>query len=196
MEKIDGNELHAGHIIILAEGKLLQVVKAESARTGKGGGYNCVELKCLKTGAKHDMRFRSSEKVPLARVEDQAFRFLYEEGTGSDTLLVFMDPISFTQVTVPSSLLSKNEQLFLIPDLEVKLRMFEDEAIGILLPERVTYLIAETDTVLKSHTITSSYKPALLNTGAKVMVPQHLEAGDSIVVNPQTGEFVERAKKQ
>lgn len=187
--KINGNEIRPGYIIEHND-RLWTAVKTEHVKPGKGGAYMQVELKDIRTGTKSNERFRASESVERVRLEEREFQFLYEE---SGDVLAFMDQENFEQMSVKKDLLGESVA-FLQEGMSVMVSIHEGEVMGIRLPDTVIMRIIEADPVIKGQTATSSYKPALLENGVKIMVPPHIESGGRIVINTTDGAYVERAK--
>ena len=186
--KINGNEIKPGNVIE-HEGGLWAAVKTNAVKPGKGGAFNQVELKNLVTGTKLNQRFRAAETVERVRLEQKQFQYLYESGD----MLVFMDNESYEQLELQKDWVGDRAQ-FLQDGMNVRVEMYEDKPIGIALPDTVVLEIVEADAVVKGQTATSSYKPAVMENGVKVMVPQFIGAGEKIVVDTNTIEYVERHK--
>ena len=186
--KVDANELRNGHVIVFQD-KLWVVTGTQHTQPGKGGAYIQTEMKCMKDGTKRSERFRSSEEVERAWLEEKPMQFLYNEGTKC----VCMDPVSYEQIEIPHSHLN-GESAFLEDGMVLTVVLYEGMAIAAKLPAQVTLALAECDLSLKGQTATSSYKPAKLTNGLKVMVPQHLEVGMKIVVNTEDCTYAEKAK--
>ena len=186
--KINGNEIKPGNVIE-HEGGLWAAVKCNAVKPGKGGAFNQVELKNLITGTKLNQRFRAAETVERVRLEQKQFQFLYDSGD----MLVFMDNESYEQLELQKDFVGDRTQ-FLQDGMEVRVEMYEGKPIGISLPDTVVLEIAEADAVVKGQTATSSYKPAVMENGVKVMVPQFIGAGEKIVVDTNSIEYVERFK--
>ena len=185
--KISGVEIRPGNIIEY-EGGLWRAVKIQHTQPGKGGAYMQVELKNLRDGRKNNVRFRSAETVERVRLDQKDFQFLYNEGDS----LVFMDKETYDQVTLPSDLLG-DAAAFLQDGMDVTMEMYDDEALSVALPDQVEATIVEADAVVKGQTASSSYKPAILDNGVRVMVPPHIESGTRIVVDVYEREYVKKA---
>ena len=186
--KINGNEIKPGNVIE-HEGGLWAAVKCNAVKPGKGGAFNQVELKNLITGTKLNQRFRAAETVERVRLEQKQFQYLYEQGD----MLVFMDNETYEQLELQKDFVGERAQ-FLQDGMEVRVEMYEDRPIGIALPDTVVLEIVEADAVVKGQTATSSYKPAVMENGVKVMVPQFIGVGEKIVVDTNSIEYVERFK--
>ena len=186
--KINANELRAGNVMEF-RGKLWAVAKAQHITPGKGGAFVQVELKDVRGGTKLNERFRSGETVERVRIDDHDYQFLF----GDDHTLTFMDEQTFEQISVDRDLIGEAAG-FLQDGMKVIISSYEGTPVGVELPQSVTLQIVEADPVVKGQTASSSYKPAKLENGMRVMVPPHIEAGTRIVVNTADGSYVERAK--
>ncbi|MEM6913426.1 MAG: elongation factor P [Pseudomonadota bacterium] len=187
MPKINGNEIRRGNIIE-HNGGLWVAVKTDHVKPGKGGAFAQVELKNLRNGSKLNERFRSADKVERVRLEQKDQQFLYE----NDEMLVFMDSETFEQIELPSDLLG-DARPFLQDGMTVQIEYYEEEALSVTLPEKVTCEIVETEPVVKGQTAANSFKPAILDNGVKIMVPPFVGQGEKVVVNTETVEYSERA---
>jgi len=163
-------------------------VKIQHTQPGKGGAYMQVEMKNLRDGRKNNVRFRSAETVERVRLDTKDFQFLYPEGD----MLVFMDKENYEQTTLPRDLLG-DAAAFLQDGMDVVMELYDAEAISVQLPDTIEAMIVEADAVVKGQTASSSYKPALLENGVRVMVPPHIESGTRIVVDVYEQTYVRRA---
>jgi elongation factor P len=186
--KISGVDIRPGNIIEY-EGGIWRAVKIQHTQPGKGGAYLQVELKDIRTGTKLNERFRSSETVERVRLDEHPYQFLFSAGDE----YTFMDQDTFEQITLNSDLIGE-PAVFLQEGMVVTLESYEGSPISVELPETVTMRIVEADAVVKGQTASSSYKPAKLENGVRVMVPPHIESGTRIVVNTADSTYVERAK--
>ena len=186
--KINGNEIRPGNVI-QHKGALWVAVKTQHVKPGKGPAYAQVELKNAIDGTKLNERFRSSETVERVRLEQKDYQFLYADGD----MLTFMDMDTYDQIQLPREFLEERVA-FLQDGMKVTLESHEGKPIGITLPDQVTLEVVEAEPVVKGQTAASSYKPAKLENGRRIMVPPHIEAGIKVVVNTETGEYVERFK--
>ncbi|MEM9990078.1 MAG: elongation factor P, partial [Pseudomonadota bacterium] len=182
--KINGNEIRPGNVI-QHQDTLWLAVKVGAVKPGKGPAYAQVELKNLLDGRKLNERFRSSETVERVRLEQKDHSFLYEEADQ----LVFMDTESYEQINIEKDMIG-DRAAFLQDGMEVVVESHEGRAIGVKLPEHVTLEITETEPTVKGQTAASSYKPATLENGLRVMVPPHVASETKIVVNTETLEYV------
>ncbi len=187
--KIDGNTIRPG-MVIEHQGRLWRAVKIAHTQPGKGGAYLQVELKDLRSGTKLNERFRSSEKVERARLEQRDFQFLFAE----DDMYTFMDNETYEQVVLSAEDIGTDSTPYLSDGMTVKVETHEDEPIGMALPDTVVLEITEADAVVKGQTASSSYKPATLENGVRTLVPPHIETGTRVVINTADGSYVERAK--
>ena len=187
MPKINGNEIRPGNIIE-HDGGLWVAVKTEHVKPGKGGAFAQVEMKNLRNGSKLNERFRSADKVERVRLEQKDQQFLYQQ----DDMLVFMDAETFEQIELPADILG-DRRPFLQDGMTVTIEYYEEEALSVTLPDRVTCEIAETEPVVKGQTAANSYKPAMLDNGVRIMVPPFVGQGETVVVSTETFEYVERA---
>ncbi|WEX09985.1 elongation factor P [Chelativorans sp. AA-79] len=185
--KINGNEIRPGNVIE-HNGGLWVAVKTNAVKPGKGGAYNQVELKNLIDGTKLNERFRSAETVEKVRLEQKDFTFLYEQGEA----LVFMDSETYEQLELQKEFVG-DRAAFLQDGMTVTVELYEEKPIGISLPPQVTLEVAEADPVIKGQTATSSYKPAVLENGVRVMVPPFVSAGEKIVVDTDEITYLRRA---
>lgn len=187
MAKINGNEIRPGNVIE-HDGGLWVAVKTNAVKPGKGGAYNQVELKNLINGTKLNERFRAAETVEKVRLEQKDFSYLYEQGEA----LVFMDDESYEQLELDKEFVGERAA-FLQDGMKVTVELYEDKPIGISLPDYVTLTIAEADPVVKGQTAASSYKPAVMENGVRVMVPPFISSGEKIVVDTNEITYVRRA---
>jgi elongation factor P len=185
--KISGVDIRPGNIIEY-EGSIWRAVKTQHTQPGKGGAYMQVEMKNVLDGRKTNVRFRSSETVERVRLDTKDFQFLYAEGGN----LVFMDKETYEQVQLPRDLLG-DAAAFLADGMDVIMELYHEKPISVQLPEQVEAVVAEADAVVKGQTASSSYKPALLDNGVRIMVPPHIEAGTRVIVNVYAQEYVRRA---
>lgn len=185
--KINGNEIRPGNVIE-HQGGLWVAVKTNAVKPGKGGAYNQVELKNLIDGTKLNERFRAAETVEKVRLEQKDFTYLYEQGDA----LVFMDSETYEQLELQKDFVG-DRAAFLQDGMTVTVELYEERPIGISLPDQVTLAVAEADPVVKGQTAASSYKPAVLDNGVRILVPPFVEAGERIVVDTNEITYVRRA---
>jgi elongation factor P len=185
--KISGVDIRPGNIIEF-EGSHWRATKIQHTQPGKGGAYMQVELKNVYDGRKNNNRFRSSETVERVRLDPKDYQFLF----GDDVTLTFMDAETFEQIEIPADMI-EDERPFLTDGMTVVIEFIDERPVSIQLPEQVTCTIAEADPVVKGQTATSSYKPAMLDNGVRVLVPPFVGSGEAIIVNVYTKEYVRRA---
>lgn len=185
--KINGNEIRPGNVVQHKDG-LWVAVKTHAVKPGKGPAYAQVELKNLVDGTKLNERFRASERVERVRLEQKDYQYLYAEGDD----FVFMDVETYDQISVPADFLGERAA-FLQDGMTVTVESHEERPIGIRLPDQVTLEISETEAVVKGQTAASSYKPATLENGVRVMVPPFVTVGEKIIVDTGEITYVKRA---
>jgi len=185
--KISGVDIRPGNILEY-EGGIWKVAKIQHTQPGKGGAYMQVEMKNLQDGRKTNVRFRSADTVERVRLDTRDFQFLYEDGDQ----LVFMDQDTYEQIMLDADLLG-DARAFLEDGMMVSLELWEEKPISVQLPEQVEATIVEADAVVKGQTASSSYKPAVLENGVRVMVPPHIESGTRIVVDVYEHSYVGKA---
>lgn len=186
--KVNGNQVKPGNVLE-HNGSLWVVVKTDHVKPGKGGAFAQIEMKNLLNGSKLNERFRATESVEKIRLEQKDFQFLYEQGD----MLVFMDNVTYEQLELQREFVG-DRAAFLQDGMKVTVEMHEEKPIGIRLPEQVTLKIAEADPVVKGQTVSSSYKPAVMENGIRVMVPPFINSGESIVVDTTEITYLRRAE--
>ncbi|MCJ1959725.1 MULTISPECIES: elongation factor P [Novosphingobium] len=185
--KISGVDIRPGNILEYEKG-IWKVAKTQHTQPGKGGAYMQVEMKNLVDGRKTNVRFRSADTIEKVRLDTKDFQYLYAEGD----MLVFMDTETYDQIQLPADLLG-DAAAFLQDGMQVALELWEERPISVQLPEQVEAVIVEADAVVKGQTASSSYKPAVLDNGVRVMVPPHIESGTRIVVDVYEKAYVRKA---
>ena len=186
--KILGNEIKPG-MVIEHKNDLWSVLKTQHVKPGKGGAFNQVELKSVKKGTKLNERFRSSDNVEKAILDEKKFNFLYEDENNCH----FMDQVNFEQIQISKSLLGEKSKL-LKENMEVDVQFHEDNPLSINLPSSIELKIETTDAAIKGQTASSSYKPATLENGIKIMVPPFINSEDKIVLDTRTLEYIKKVK--
>jgi len=186
--KIAGNEIKPG-AVIEHDGSLWVAVKTQAVKPGKGGAYNQVELKNLFDGRKLNERFRSAENVEAIELDFKSYTFLFEAGE----MLTFMDKETFDQIEIPKDFVGERAA-FLQDGMDVKVESYEGKPISVQLPQNVSLTVVEADPVVKGQTAASSYKPAKLENGVRVMVPPFIETGTRIVVSTDDVTYLRRAE--
>ena len=187
--KISASDVRVGNLIE-HQGKLCRVLKKDHVKPGKGGAFVQLELKESNAGTKLNERFRSEDKIEKARVEPRKMQYLYPDGAD----YVFMDLETYEQIHLGSNILASQAE-FLLPNEEVQINFYNEQPIGVELPATVALEVAETETVVKGQTAAGSGKPAILETGLRVVVPTFVSVGDRIRINTETGEYIERADR-
>ena len=186
--KILGNEIKTG-MVIEHKDDLWSVLKTQHVKPGKGGAFNQVELKSIKKRTKLNERFRSSDTVERAILDEKKFNFLYKDENNCH----FIDQTNFEQIQINKSLLGEKTKL-LKENMEVNVQFHDEQALSVDLPLSVELKIETTDAAIKGQTASSSYKPATLENGIKIMVPPFINADDKIVLDTRTLEYVKKVK--
>ena len=184
--KINAGEIRVGMLLEYKK-ELWQVLKTQHVKPGKGGAFAQVEMKSVNKNTKLNERFRSSETVEKASLEETKYNFLYND----DNNYFFMEPKSFEQIEINRDIVGEKGKL-LTENLEVNVSFHNEKPISVDLPNQVTCKIETTDVALKGQTISSSYKPAVLNNGLNIQVPPFIEAGDEIIVDTRNLEYVKK----
>jgi len=186
--KVIASSLRKGNIVEL-EGKLYVVLNAESFHPGKGTPTTQVDMRRIGDGVKVAQRYKTTEQVERAYVEDREHQYLYQDADGFH----FMNMENYDQVTLPADLVG-DQAAYLQPEMKVKLAVYENVAVSLELPQKAVLEVVETEPTIKSQTAASSYKPAVLSNGVRTMVPPFVGTGTKIVVMTADGSYVERAK--
>ena len=184
--KINANEIRVG-MLLEYKNELWQVLKTQHVKPGKGGAFNQVEMKSVNKNTKLNERFRSSDTIEKASIEEIKHSYLYED----ENSYYFMDPKNFEQINVRKEILGEKGNL-LLENMEVSISFYNENPISIDLPNQVNFKIASTDIALKGQTVSSSYKPAVLENGLSVQVPPFIEAGDEVVVDTRNLEYIKK----
>ena len=184
--KINASEIRVGMLLEYKD-DLWQVLKTQHVKPGKGGAFAQVEMKSLNKNTKLNERFRSSETVEKAALDESDFNYSYED----DQNYFFINPKSFEQIDVKKDLIGEKGKL-LTENLEVKISFYNENPISVELPNQVQCKIETTDAALKGQTISSSYKPATLENGLNIQVPPFIEAGDEVIVDTRNLEYVKK----
>ena len=186
--KISANDIKVGNVIS-HDNKFFAVSKTMHTQPGKGGAYIQIEMKEIKTGTKVNHRFRSGEDVEKIRLDQEKYQFLYQEGDS----LVLMNQETFEQRNIDKLLLG--DQLpFIKEGMDITLEMHDNETLLAYLPASAEVIIKECEPVVKGQTSTSSYKPAILENGVRIMVPPFINEGDSVIIDIKELKYIERAK--
>ena len=186
MPKINGNEIRPGNVLEHND-SLWAAVKVDHVKPGKGGAFAQVEMKSLEKNTKLNERFRSSETVEKASLEETKFNYLYED----ENNYFFMDPKTFEQVEIKKEIVGEQGKL-LTENLEVTISFYNENPISIELPNQVKCKIETTDVALKGQTVSSSYKPATLENGLNIQVPPFIESGDEVIVDTRNLEYIKK----
>ena len=184
--KINATEIRVG-MILEYKNDLWEVLKTQHVKPGKGGAFAQIEMKSLNKNTKLNERFRSSETVEKASLEETNFNFLYE----NDNNFFFMNPKSFEQIEVKKDIIGDKGKL-LTENLEVSVSFYNETPISVDLPKQVNCKIESTDVALKGQTVSSSYKPAILDNGLSIQVPPFIEAGDEVIVDTRNLEYIKK----
>ena len=184
--KINASEIRVG-MLIEHKNDLWQVLKTQHVKPGKGGAFAQIEMKSVNKSTKLNERFRSSETVEKASVEETKYNFLYED----ENNYFFMEPKTFEQIEIKKDLVGEKGK-FLIENLEVSVNFYNETPISVELPNQVTCKVETTDVALKGQTVSSSYKPATLDNGFNIQVPPFIESGDEVVIDTRTFEYVKK----
>lgn len=186
--KVNGNEIRPGNII-QHKGSLWVAVKTQHVKPGKGGAFVQIELKNVINATKLNERFRSSETVDRVRLEQRDYQFLFE----SDGMVSFMDIENYEQIELTKDFIGERA-VFLQDGMKVVMESFEDRVIRVSLPDQVTLEVTETEPTIKGQTASSSYKPAMLENGARTMVPPFIGVGEKVVIDTNEVSYLRRAE--
>ena len=186
--KVNGNTIKPGNVIEHKNG-LWVATKTSHVKPGKGGAFAQIELRNLKDGTKLNERFRSSESIEKVILEETPHIFLYKENEN----LIFMNNDTFEQLSINVDMIG-DQSAFLQDGMNVIINIYNDEPVSVIMPDSCIEEIIEAAAVIKGQTVSSSFKPAILKNGVKVMVPGHIEVGTKIVVRPSDCSYIEKAK--
>jgi len=186
--KVIASQIRKGNVVDV-DGKLYVILSAENFHPGKGTPTTQIDMRRISDGVKVSQRYKTTEQLERAFVDDHDYQYLYEDGDG----FTFMNGENFEQVSVPKSIVGDYAP-YLQENMTVKLSLHEGTPIAIELPQRVTLEVVDTEPAMKGQTATSSYKPAVLSNGVRTNVPPHIAPGTRIVVMTEDGSYVERAK--
>ena len=184
--KINATEIRVG-MLLEHKNDLWQVLKTQHVKPGKGGAFAQVEMKSINKNTKLNERFRSSETVEKASLEETNYNFLYKD----EKNYFFMNPKSFDQIEINKDIVGEKGKL-LTENLEVTISFYNENAILVELPNQVTCKIKSTDAALKGQTVSSSYKPAVLENGLNIQVPPFIESEDEIIIDTRTLEYIKK----
>ena len=184
--KISGNDIRVGMLIEYKD-DLWQVLKTQHVKPGKGGAFAQVEMKSVNKNTKLNERFRSNDTVEKASLEEIKFNFLYED----EIDYYFMNPKSFEQINIKKDVVGEKGKM-LTENLEVSINFYNDKPLMVELPNQVTCKVKTTDVALKGQTVSSSYKPAILENDINIQVPPFIESGDAIIIDTRTIKYVKK----
>ena len=184
--KLYASEIRVG-MLIEYKNDLWQVLKTQHVKPGKGGAFAQVEMKSVNKNTKLNERFRSSESVEKASLDETKFNYLY----GDETDYYFMDPKTYEQINIKKEIIGEKGKM-LTENLEVSISFYNEKPLTVELPNQVTCTIDTTDVALKGQTVSSSYKPATLDNGINIQVPPFIESGDKIIVDTRTMEYIKK----
>ena len=184
--KIYASEIRVGMLIEYKD-DLWQVLKTQHVKPGKGGAFAQVEMKSVNKNTKLNERFRSSESVEKASLDETKFNYLYED----EKDYYFMDTKSYEQINIKKETVGEKGKM-LTENLEVNISFYNEKPLTVELPNQVTCTIETTDVALKGQTVSSSYKPAVLDNGVNIQVPPFIESGDKIIVDTRTMEYIKK----
>ena len=184
--KINATEIRVG-MILDYKNDLWEVLKTQHVKPGKGGAFAQVEMKSLNKNTKLNERFRSSETVEKAILEETKFNFLYED----DDNYYFINVQTFEQINIKKNVVGEKGKM-LTENLEVSINFFNENPLSVDLPNQITSKVKTTDAALKGQTVSSSYKPAILDNGINIQVPPFIESGDEIILDTRTMEYVKK----
>ena len=184
--KINAGEIRVG-MLLEYKNDLWQVLKTQHVKPGKGGAFAQVEMKSVNKNTKLNERFRSNETVEKASLEEINYNFLYEDENG----FFFMQPKTFEQIEIKKDIIGEKGKL-LTENIEISLSFYNDSPISVDLPNQVTCKIKTTDVALKGQTVSSSYKPAVLDNGLNIQVPPFIESGDDVIIDTRNLEYVKK----
>ena len=184
--KINASEIRVG-MLLEYKNELWQVLKTQHVKPGKGGAFAQVEMKSVNKNTKLNERFRSNETIEKASIEEINFNYSYED----ENNFYFIDPKSYEQIQINKDLIGQKGKL-LTENLEVIINFYNDKPIMVNLPNQVKCEVISTDVALKGQTVSSSYKPAVLNNGLNIQVPPFIETGDEIFVDTRNLEYIKK----
>ena len=184
--KINAGEIRVG-MLLEYKNDLWQVLKTQHVKPGKGGAFAQIEMKSVGKNTKLNERFRSSETVEKASLEETKFNYLYKD----ESNYFFMDPKNFEQIEIKKEIVGEQGKL-LTEDLEVSVSFYDEKPISVDLPTQIKCKIEKTDATLKGQTISSSYKPAKLENGLNIQVPPFIDSGDEVIIDTRNLEYVKK----
>ncbi len=184
--KINATEIRVGMILEYKD-DLWEVLKTNHVKPGKGGAFAQVEMKSLNKYTKLNERFRSSETIEKALIDEIKFNFLY----GDESNFYFINPNTFEQININKNIIGEDGKM-LKENLEISINFHNDNPININLPNQITCKVESTDASIKGQTVSSSYKPAILDNGVSIQVPPFIEVGDNIIIDTRSKDYVKK----
>ena len=184
--KINAGEIRVG-MLLEYKNDLWQVLKTQHVKPGKGGAFAQVEMRSVNKNTKLNERFRSTENVEKASLDEIKHNYLYED----ESNYIFMDPKTFDQIEINKEIVGEKGKL-LTENIEVNISIYNDSPVSIELPNQIKCKISSTDAALKGQTVSSSYKPAVLSNGVKIQVPPFIEVDDEIIIDTRTIEYIKK----
>jgi len=184
--KIYANEIRVG-MLVEYKNQLWQVLKTQNVKPGKGGAFAQIEMKSVEKNTKLNERFRSSETVEKASLDETNFNYLYED----ENNYIFMNPKTYDQIEIKKDIVGERGKL-MTENLEVLISFYNYNPISVELPNQVTCKIETTDVALKGQTVSSSYKPATLENGLNIQVPPFINSGDEVIIDTRTFEYIKK----
>ena len=188
MVSVIASSIRKGNVVE-KDGKLYVVIRAENIHPGKGTPVTHLEMRRISDGVKTAERYRTTDSVEKAFIDEGTFNYLYQDGDH----YVFMDPTSYEQIHVSGDIIG-DQKVYLTENMEVSISMHQGVPISVELPARVVLEVVETEPVVKGQTASGSFKPAVLSNGVRTAVPQHITAGTRVVVQTEDGAYLERSK--
>ena len=185
--RVIASTLRKGNIVEMDD-KLYVILSAENIHPGKGTPVTQVDMRRISDGVKASMRWKTTEQVERAHVEEREYQYMYNDGDGFH----FMQMETYDQVAVPEDVVG-DQAAYLIPEMKEKLSVYNGVAVAIELPQRATFEVTETEPAMKGQTASSSYKPAKASNGMRIMIPPYMGEGEKILVSTETGEYMRRA---
>ncbi|OEY86668.1 elongation factor P [Wolbachia pipientis] len=183
------NDIRPGHVLEYNNGLFL-VVSIMHTQPGKGGAYIQAEMKNIKTGAKHYERFRSDASIKRAILDEEEYTYLFTEGS----VMNVMHPETYEQIIIDLDLLGENK-IYLQDNMKIKVITYQDKVISVHVPDYITLTVNDTESTIRGQTATASYKPAILENGIRINVPQFIKEGDKVVVHTLSDSYYERVKE-
>jgi elongation factor P len=188
MPKVNANQIRVGNVVEI-DNRLYTVLKAQNVIPGKGNAITTLEMRGVADGVKTEQRYRTQDSVERVFIDTRDYTYLFAAGD----MHTFMDKESYEQIEVPEDVIG-DQAKFLQENMEVSISLYEGKPVALEMPQTVILEVTETEPVMKGQTATSSYKPAIMSNGVRVMVPGHIGVGTRLVVSIENGTYMERAK--